>query len=168
MTTDGTTTPQPATGEVAVERDRTLPAVHIVREFAAPPDAVFRAHTDPELIVRWQVPHDMEMELDAYDCRTGGSYRYTHHHGDDTYGFFGSFHEVRADDHVIVQTFCFEGAPDSVALERLTLTDLGGGRTRLTATSRFDSFEARDAMLAQGMQQGIEEMYDRLDAVLAG
>jgi uncharacterized protein YndB with AHSA1/START domain len=176
-TTDDTTTVRtavrttdagPATGEVSVELDERIPAVHIVRDFAASPDAVFRAHADPDLIVRWLGPHGMEMELHGFDCRTGGSYRYTHRDGDDSYGFFGSFHEVRPEDHVIVQTFGFDGAPDSASFERMSLNDLGDGRTRLTATSLFESFEARDQMVAHGMQQGIEEGYERLDDLLAG
>jgi len=54
-----------------------------------------------------------------------------------------------------------------VALERLTFEDLGGGRTRLTATSLVDSFADRDAMLASGMETGVVEGYERLDEVLA-
>ena len=80
------------------------------------------------------------MTIDHFDCRTGGSYRYLHTRGDDEFGFHGSFHEVRPDE-LIVQTFTFEGYPDQVALERLVLEDLGGGRTRLTATSLVDSFD---------------------------
>ena len=68
----------------------------------------------------------------------------------------------------MIQTFTFEGEPDGVALERLVLEDLGGGRTRLTATSLVESFEARDAVLASGMQEGIRESYERLDELLAG
>jgi hypothetical protein len=67
-----------------------------------------------------------------------------------------------------VQTFTFEGFPDSVALERLVLTDLGNGRTRLSATSLVDSFQGRDAFLASGMESGVREGYERLDELLAG
>ena len=60
----------------------------------------------------------------------------------------------------------YEGFPDGVALERLVLEDLGG-RTPLTATSLVDSFEGRDAFLASGMESGVREGYERLDALLA-
>jgi uncharacterized protein YndB with AHSA1/START domain len=55
-----------------------------------------------------------------------------------------------------------------VALEKLTLEDLGDGRTRLTATSLVDSFEGRDAFVASGMEDGVREGYERLDELLAG
>jgi len=58
--------------------------------------------------------------------------------------------------------------PDSVALERLGLEALPGGRTRLVATSLVDSFEARDAFLASGMEGGVRRGYERLDELLAG
>ena len=54
-----------------------------------------------------------------------------------------------------------------VALERLTLTGLEGGRTLLTATSLVDSFEGRDAFVASGMEEGVVEGYQRLDTLLA-
>jgi uncharacterized protein YndB with AHSA1/START domain len=143
-----------------------LPTVRITREFDAPRAKVFRAHTDPELVRRWLGPRGLEMTVDRWDCRTGGEYRYIHSRDGEEFAFHGSFHEVRPDE-VIVQTFTFEGMPDSVALEKLVLTDLGNGRTRLVATSLADSFEARDAMVASGMETGIVEGYERLDEVLA-
>jgi uncharacterized protein YndB with AHSA1/START domain len=155
-----------STHETQIIADPDVPLVRIIREFDAPPEKVFRAHTDPELVVQWQGPNGMEARVDHFDCRTGGSYRYVHTQDGVDYGFHGCFHEVRPNE-VIVQTFTFEGVPDGVALERLVLEDLGGGRTRLTATSLVDSFEGRDAFLASGMEVGVREGYERLDAILA-
>jgi uncharacterized protein YndB with AHSA1/START domain len=107
------------------------------------------------------------MRIDRWDCRTGGAYRYLHTSDGEEFAFHGSFHEVRPSE-VIVQTFTYEADPDGVALERVVFEDLGGGRTRLTATSLVDSFEARDAFLASGMEYGVRESYERLDDLLAG
>lgn len=159
-----TATDTPRTEVVA---DAELPAVHVTREFAATPEKVFRAHTDPDLLVQWLGPDTSETRIDHYDCRTGGSYRYLSILDGEEYGFRGSFHEVRPAE-LIVQTFAFEGMPDSVALEKLHLEDLGDGRTRLTTTSLFDSFVARDQMVASGMETGITDGYNKLDALLSG
>jgi uncharacterized protein YndB with AHSA1/START domain len=105
------------------------------------------------------------MTVDHFDARTGGSYRYIHRRGDDEFGFFGSFHEIRP-SQTIVQTFCWEGMRDGIALERLDLEDLGDGRTRLVATSLVDSFEARDAFVSSGMETGVVQGYERLDELL--
>ena len=154
------------TRETQITADPEVPLIRITREFDAPPSKVFRAHTDPDLVVRWLGPRGLEMRIDHYDCRTGGSYRYLHSDANGEYAFHGSFHEVRPDT-LIVQTFTFEGMPDGVALEKLVLEDLGDGRTRLTSTSLCDSFADRDAMLASGMEVGVREGYERLDEVLA-
>ena len=155
-----------STHETEIIADADVPLVRIIREFDAPPAKVFRAHTDPELVVQWLGPRRHEMRIDHYDCRTGGSYRYLHVSDGNEFGFHGCFHEVRSPE-LIIQTFTFEGFPDGVALERLVLEDLGDGRTRLTATSLVDSFEGRDAFIASGMEDGVRESYERLDAVLA-
>ena len=156
-----------STRETEITADPDLPLIRITREFDAPPEKVFRAHTDPDLLVQWMGPRSTEMRIEHLDCRTGGSYRYVHISDGVEYGFRGCYHEVRPAE-VIVQTFSFDGMPDGVALERLVLEDLGNGRTRLTATSLVDSFESRDAMIASGMEHGIREGYERLDEVLAG
>ncbi|HEY5186542.1 MAG TPA: SRPBCC family protein [Actinomycetes bacterium] len=159
MTTSGT-------HDTQVIVDPRVPLVRISRQFDAPPEKVFRAHTDPTLVVQWLGPRRHDMRVDQWDCRTGGSYRYVHASDGNEYGFHGCFHEVRPAE-VIVQTFTFEGVPDGVALERLVLEDLGNGRTRLTATSLVDSFEARDAFVSSGMEGGVREGYERLDELLA-
>jgi len=155
-----------STRQTQIEVDDKVPMVRLIREFDAPPEKVFRAHVDPELVSQWLGPRDLVTDIDHYDCRTGGSYRYLHRRGEEEYGFYGSFPQVRAKE-LIVQTFCFEGMPEGVALERMTFEDLGDGRTRLVATSLVHSFEGRDAFVASGMETGIQEGYQRLDELLA-
>jgi uncharacterized protein YndB with AHSA1/START domain len=160
------TTPTP-TSQTRIDVDPTVPMVRITREFDAPVEKVFRAHTDPDLLVQWLGPRSQAMTVDTWDCRTGGGYRYVHASDGNEFGFHGSFHEIRPGE-LIVQTFTFEGMPDLVALEKVAFTDLGNGRTRLEATSLVDSFEDRDAFVATGMESGVVEGYERLDEVLAG
>lgn len=156
------------TAQTEITIDPDVPLVRITREFDAPPAKVFRAHADPELLAQWNGPRSTTMRVDHHDCRTGGSYRYVHttSQGHEA-RFNGCFHDVRPGER-IVQTFCYEGMPDSVALEKLVFEDIGGGRTRLTATSLVDSFADRDAFVASGMEVGVREGYERLDELLAG
>ncbi len=81
------------------------------------------------------------------------------------YAFHGCFHDVREDR--LVQTFTYEGFPDSVALETMTFEDLGDGRTRLHVHSLYDSYEGRDGMLSSGMDVGVNDGYAKLDRLLA-
>jgi uncharacterized protein YndB with AHSA1/START domain len=150
--------------EIIVAPD--VPLVKIIREFDAPVQKVFRAHTDPELLARWLGPHGQHTRVEQFDCRTGGSYRYVMGSAEGEFGFYGCFHEIRPDE-LIVQTFTFEGMPDGVALEKMVFEDLGDGRSRLTSTSLVDSFQDRDAFVASGMEDGVREGYLKLDELLA-
>jgi uncharacterized protein YndB with AHSA1/START domain len=154
--------------ETQITADERVPMIRIVREFDAPREKVFRAHSDPELLKQWLGPRDRRVDVEHFDCRTGGSWRYVMPtlDGSDPEGFHGCFHIVRPNE-VIVQTFTWDGVPDGVALDRMTLEDLGDGRTRLTLTSLLESFEARDAMLASGMEGGVRDGFEKLDALLA-
>ena len=152
--------------ETQVVADPDVPLVRIVREFDAPPGKVFRAHVDPELVVRWMGPEGVEMVIDTWDARTGGSYRYLAVEDGEEYGFRGCFHELRPGE-LLVQTMTFEGMPDGVALEKYVFEDLGDGRTRLTSTSLCDSFADRDAFLASGVVDGTTAGYAKLDELLA-
>lgn len=145
-----------------------LPFIDFERDFDFPVADVFRAHKEPQLIAQWLGPRRLTMDIDHYDFRTGGSYRYTHTGPDGaSYGFNGVFHTVRENDFAI-QTFEFDGYPDVVSIEFLTFHDLGGGRTRLTAHTVYPSLEARDGMAQSGMEGGVSEGYERLDELLAG
>ncbi len=152
--------------ETQIVADPAMPTIVIIREFEAAPDRVFRAYTDPDLVVRWLGPRRLAMRIEEYDARTGGSYRYVHQdEGGAEYAFRGVFHEVRPAER-IVQTFTYEDYPDGVALETALFEDLGG-RTRVTTTSLVDSMESRDGMIASGMEHGIREGYERLDELLS-
>lgn len=143
-----------------------LPFIEIVREFDAPVEAVYRAHTDPELVVEWLGPRGYKMDIERWDLVTGGGYRYVHRDGDDEYWFNGIVHSA-SPEKGIVQTFEYEGFPGAISLEFLKLEDLGNGRTRVTGNSVFPSVENRDGMIQSGMETGVVEGYERLDEMLA-
>lgn len=162
------TTTSPATRyETTVEADPSLPTIRIARDFDAPPERVYRAWTDPALVVKWLGPNETDMRIDTWEARTGGCYRYAAwRDGEEIAGFYGSFHELRPNER-LVQTFTYEGVPDGVFLETITFEDLGDGRTRVVALSVADTMEGRDGMIASGMESGVVEGYEKLDDLLA-
>ena len=142
------------------------PRIVITREFEAPRDLVFRAYTEPDLLVRWLGPRDLTMRIDRYDVRDGGRWRYVSVDADgNEYGFHGVFHGTPSPDGA-VQTFEFEGAPGHVSLESLTMTE-HDGRTLVRTVSSFQSVEDRDAMVASGMEHGVHDSHERLTELLA-
>ncbi|GAA1749807.1 SRPBCC family protein [Luedemannella helvata] len=154
------------TNDTRIEVDPNLPTLRIIRDFDAPPDRVFRAWTDPDLVRRWLGPRETEMRIEQWDGRTGGGYRYAAwRDGEELARFFGSFHEVRPNER-LVQTFTWEGAPDGVSLDTMVFEDLGDGRTRVTSTSVVESIEIRDMIVSSGMDKGVIEGYEKLDELL--
>jgi uncharacterized protein YndB with AHSA1/START domain len=133
----------------------------MTRVFDAPPDVVFRAMTDPDLIPNWWGPRRYETIVDRHELRRGGCWRFRNRDAEgNEYGFKGVFHDVVPAER-IVQTFEFEGTPGHVALETATLEEVDG-RTRYCAVSVFQSIEDRDAMVKSGMESGARETMDRL------
>jgi uncharacterized protein YndB with AHSA1/START domain len=140
----------------------------IIREFDAPRELVFKAFTDPELYVQWLGPRGFTMQLDIFEPGDGGMWRYIHKDQDgNEYAFHGVYHEVTAPERII-STFEFEGLPEKghVVLETARFEALPGDRTRLISQAVFQSVADRDGELQSGMEDGVNDSYNRLDELL--
>lgn len=152
--------------EIQVTAEPGVPQIRMSRAFDAPRDVVYRAFTEPDLLVQWLGPRRLTMEVDRFDLRDGGTWRYLHKEEDGTaYGFHGVFHGTPSVDG-IVQTFEFEGYPGHVQMDTATFEDRDGG-TVVHVNSVFQSVEDRDGMLQSGMKEGVSEGFDQLDDLLA-
>src|SRR5688572_16816078 len=124
----------------------------ITREFDAPRELVFRAHTDPDIYVRWLGPRDLATTLETFEPVSGGRWRFIQKDKNgNEFGFHGVNHDVTAPERII-GTFEFEALP--------------GGRTRVTTQSVYQSVEDRDGMVAAGMESGVVDGFERLDEIL--
>lgn len=156
--------------ETKITAEKGKQELFIEREFDASRELVFRAFSEPEFLLQWMGPGDMDMRIDKLDNRSGGSYRFVHslRNGGGEFGFNGTIHEVAAPERVI-RTFEFEGLPERghVSLEFLTLSELPGDRTRLSIQSIFKSVDDRDGLLQSGMESGLNDGFRKLDDLLA-
>ena len=143
-----------------------IPQIIITREFDAPRDLVFRAHTEPELLVQWLGPRDLAMTIDRYEARDGGTWRYVHTDAEgNAYGFHGVFHGDPSPE-AIVQTFEFEGVPGHVMpahhdAGRARRHDAGAHRLGLPVRRG----PRRHGRLRHGT--GVRDSGERLDELLA-
>lgn len=141
----------------------------IIREFEAPREMVFKAFSDPEIFVQFWGPDKISTKLDYYNFKSGGSYRYMNYDeaGNEICAFSGVIHEVTAPERVI-QTAEFENLPERghVVLEAMLFESLPGKRTKLTIHDVCMSVADRDAMVASGMDTGLNEGFNRLDKLL--
>jgi uncharacterized protein YndB with AHSA1/START domain len=143
--------------------------LHTVREFDAPRELVFKAFTDPKLMVKWLSPKNLKLKIHKFEPKSGGSWHYSHFdENGNEYSFHGVNHEVLAPERII-HTFEFDGLPEKghVTLETVRFEELPGNRTRLVNLTVFQSVADRDGMVAAGMEGGMNEAYDQLDVLLA-
>lgn len=142
--------------------------VVIERTFAAPPERVWRALTDPAQLVRWWARGGNALTVERLELEPGGRWRFVEHANDgETHGFGGAFLHVDP-PRAFTWTFAWDGAPEQVTEEEVTLHPLdGGARTKLVSRSTFGSAEEREIMLRRGWPDGKERAYAKLDEVLA-
>lgn len=143
-----------------------VPQIVITREFDAPRELLFRAYTDPELLVQWLGPRRMTMTVDRLENRDGGTWRFIHRDADgNEFGFHGVIHGTPSPEG-IVRTFEFEGFPGHVSLETLTLEERGG-KTLVHTNAIYQSVEDRDGMIQSGMEAGVNDSMERLEELVA-
>jgi uncharacterized protein YndB with AHSA1/START domain len=141
----------------------------IEREFDAPRELVFKAHTDADMYAQWLGPRRLKMRFTKFEPRDGGAYRFVHTDTDGSeYAFHGVYHDVLAPERII-STFEFEGLPEKghVILQTAKFEALPGNRTRVISQAVYQSVADRDGMIESGMETGVNEGYERLDELLA-
>ena len=140
----------------------------MTRDFDAPRRLVFDALTKPELVKQWLLgPPGWSMPVCEIDLRVGGAYRFAWRSADgNEMGIRGVFREIVTPERFVATERFDEPWYPGEALVRNTLAEQGG-RTTLTLTVRYESPEARDAVLRTPMAKGVAANYDRLAEMLA-
>jgi uncharacterized protein YndB with AHSA1/START domain len=131
--------------------------------FDAPRERVFEAYTDPKLTAQWWGPAGTPLSVDELDVRTGGSWRFVMDLGQ-PFPFRGVYHKVTAPEQLVF-TWQYEDAP-VVILQTVTFEETADGKTKVTDVGVFESAEARDGMLANGMDGGSLPLFERLAKLL--
>ena len=141
--------------------------MRIQRDFSAPRHLVYRALTEPDLIPRWWNAKRGVVTVCEVDLRVGGTWRYVMVTPDGTQvAFRGTILELVPDERV-VQTELFEMpglTDDDATTNTMTLTE-HDGRTTMTVLVHCPTPETRDAIIASGMEAGMQDAYDLLEEV---
>jgi len=142
--------------------------IAMTRVFDAPRSLVFDAHTKPELVKRWLLgPPGWSMPICEIDLKVGGTYRYVWRKDDGTeMGMGGVYREIVAPERIVATERFDQSWYPGEAVGTLVLVEQSG-KTTVTQTVRYESREARDAVLKSGMERGVAASYDRLAEVLA-
>jgi len=141
--------------------------VVVTRRFAASPEAVYRAHTECSLIQKWMLgPDGWTMPVCECDPQPGGKMRYEWSDGKGN-GFYltGEFVALEPFRRIVHVERMF--LPDPTPDTRIeTIFDADGKGTLMTARMTLPDAKAREAMLASGMEGGMEASYARLEGTL--
>lgn len=142
-------------------------SIVIRRSFDAPPDAVWRAMTEPEHLRRWLGDPNFPLTTCEMDVRAGGGYRWVFSSPDsaESMGVRGTYDEIDR-PHLIVSTEQFDDFPGP-SRNTLELEERADGRTAMTLTVRYADEATRDGWLASGMADGLGRSYDLLDQMLS-
>ena len=140
----------------------------ITREFDAPKHLVYRAMTTPELVKRWWHAKRGEVTGVDIDLRVGGKWRYAMIADDGTeVAFHGEYREIVPNER-LVTTEIYEGLPEGISeaeggtVNTATFSE-ADGRTTLTLLIQATSKESRDAIIASGMEAGLQDALDLLE-----
>jgi uncharacterized protein YndB with AHSA1/START domain len=139
----------------------------ISRVFDADIEKVWRAYTEPELVVKWLGPRRLKGRIDNWSLEPGGKWFMVHAEPDGSaeYEFHGIVHDVAPQERMS-RTFEFHGMPGHVSFETAYFEAVDG-KTKVTAVSVFQSPEDRDGMIKSGLETGVVEGNERLDELLA-
>jgi len=152
--------------ELAIRTDGDTHVV-VTRRFAAPPESVYRAHTEAELIQKWMLgPDGWTMPVCINDPCLGGAFRYEWSDGNGN-GFYvtGEFLELVPFSRIVhvERMHMPDATPDNHIVSTFEPDEAG---TLLTMRMTLPDAAMRAAMLKSGMEHGMEASFVRLEALL--
>jgi uncharacterized protein YndB with AHSA1/START domain len=157
----------------AVRKDPEALTMTITAEFEASRDRVWQLWADPRQLERWWGPPTYPATFTAHDLSPGSrvEYHMTGPEGDQPRGFWDIL-EVEPPRRLVYRDgFANDDGTPNDALPRnegrVTIEEIGDGRTRMSIESVFPSREAMEQVLAMGMEEGITEAVGQIDAILA-
>ena len=139
--------------------------IAMTREFNAPRQLVWDAHTKPDLVKQWLLgPPGWSMPVCKIDLRVGGSFRYEWRNDKDgsTMAMGGVYKEITPIERIVNTERFDDPWYEGEALDTLVLRE-EKGKTILTMTVKYASQQIRDAVIKSGMTTGVEASYDRME-----
>ena len=158
----------------AVSKDVDSLTMSISAEFQAGPERVWQLWADPRQLERWWGPPTYPATMTFHDLKPGGEVKYhmTGPEGDQHHGHWLITATNAPTSLAFLDSFAnSDGTVDDEMPKTdvsVLIEDLGGGRTRMSISSIFESLEAMEQMIAMGMEEGMTLAMGQIDAILDG
>jgi len=157
----------------AVRKDPASRTFTLEAEFDASPERVWQLWADPRQLERWWGPPTYPATVTSHDLRPGGrvTYHMTGPEGDQPSGFWEVI-EVQPPHRLVIRDGCTneDGTPNAelpITTERITIEEIGGGRTRMSVVCEFPTLETMEQFAAMGSEEGRTQALGQIDAILA-
>ncbi len=157
----------------AVTKDPEALSMALTAEFDATPERVWQLWADPRQLERWWGPPGYPATFVAHDLKPGSrvTYYMTTPTGDTPWGYWEVLEVEPPRSLVVRDGFADEtGEPNPempAGIQRVSIDDAGGGKTRMTITSEFPDQATMEQLLAMGQEEGMKEAMGQIDAILA-
>jgi uncharacterized protein YndB with AHSA1/START domain len=157
----------------AVHKDPAGLTMTLTAEFDASPERVWQLWADPRQLERWWGPPTYPATFTKHDLASGSrvEYHMTGPEGDQPRGYWDVLETDPPRRLVYRDGFANDDGTPNDALPRnegrVTIEEIGGGRTRMSIESIFPSAEAMEQVLAMGMEEGLKQAVGQIDAILA-
>ncbi|NII27047.1 SRPBCC domain-containing protein [Pseudoflavitalea sp. X16] len=161
-----------ANKELVFSKDLANKKVHVVREFDAPVEQVWKAWTESEILDQWWAPRPWKTETKSMDFREGGRWLYS------MVGPEGERHYCLADyqkivpnkSYTYIDAFCDENGnkgEDFPNMHWLVEFKATGQGTTVAIEISFSSEDSFQKIIEMGFEQGFTMALGNLDEVLA-
>jgi uncharacterized protein YndB with AHSA1/START domain len=139
----------------------------VTRRFAAAPEKVYRAHTDPAIVRRWMLgPEGWTMPVCEAEPRPGGKIHYEWANGEGAgFSLTGEYLEMEPYRRIVhvERMHLPDPTPDNHVETRF---EPDGDGTLMTMRMTLPDAQTRARMLESGMEHGMEAGYVRLEDLL--
>jgi uncharacterized protein YndB with AHSA1/START domain len=154
------------------ESDAGANAVRVERTLRAPPERVFRAFLDPDLIKQWMTPGDFAIDRVSVDPKVGGRIVISHSLKGVSYGGFeGEFVKI-VPHRELVYRWAFVGTEPEKGeyhdtLVTVTLRPVPGRKTKVTVVhERLGDLRRRAPEIHAQVSGGWNSSLDKLEKAL--
>jgi uncharacterized protein YndB with AHSA1/START domain len=157
----------------SVRKDPATLTMTVDAEFDATPERVWQLWADRRQLERWWGPPTYPATFTKHDLAPGGraEYHMTGPEGDTPHAFWEVLEVDPPRSLLVTDGFANEdGSPNTempVNQFRVSIEEIGDGRTRMSIVSTFPSTEAMEQLLAFGMEEGLTQAVGQIDAILA-
>ncbi len=149
-------------------------AVRIERTLHAPPDRVFRAFLDPELMRQWITPDDLDLDRITVDARVGGRIEVWHSRDGRSTGKFEGRYVKIDPPRELVYHWAFVGTEPEKGeyfdtLVKVELRPWGDGQTQITVVhERLETLREGAPHILPRLAPGWQNCLDKLERAVRG